>query len=218
MLVFTRTACLGGWVIEKKIGGHHEFYNQQKVRADVFFDLINGNLKKPIVSEIKKWLERNDLDELFNQQEKLYWTIIDKKPDLIIMDSYAELTEQKFIHKDGWGFCAHYSDLKNFENELTCYGLLDSNLIESVYDKFFKFIRSKWDSPMIFIHFPTTFESRERYKIQGDAITEALKNLSAKYNIQNIHADFESIEQKDSDTYHFTDKTVLNIANKIMLK
>lgn len=219
MIIFTRTACLGGDIIYEKLGNKHDFRSQGKVRVDFFLDLIHEKAIKPDFSVLSTFLARKDMEGTYQQASDLSWLSIDSKPDCIILDNYSELTDKRFLHKNGWSFCGAYGDL-DFEvcqDQIKDEGLLDLDRIEPSYDAFFKYLRRKWDVPIIFLHFPTTFETRKRYLLQGEAITQALANLSCKYDIQNIHADPEEIEHADNDTYHFTNKTAKNMASKISL-
>jgi hypothetical protein len=219
MRIFTRTACLGGWVTQALLGHNQEYHNQQKVRVDMFLDVVNGVYSKTKFNELDKILTRRDMGGVYHQSEKLEW-LSSGKPELIIMDNYSELTDKKFVHKsENWMFCGLFGDFDmNACTEIfRCDGLLEIDKIHNSYDAFFKYVRSRWDVPIIFMHFPTTFDSRERYIEQGKAITEALAQLAPTYGIQNIHADADAIEQLDADTYHFTTKTVQNMASKIRL-
>lgn len=220
MIIFTRTACLGGEIIYEKIGDQHEFHNQQKVRADMFLDIINGIYEKPIFSKLDQLLTRRDMGGVYHQSEKLEWITLNKKPQYLIMDNYSELTDKKFVHKDNWIVCGLYGDfnITELEKEFEFYGLLDKDKIYNTYSLFFNYIKNRWDIPIIFLHFPTTFDERIEYIEQGKAITEALHELSKIYDIQNIHADADAIESKhDNDAYHFTTKTFKNMASKIKI-
>lgn len=220
MLIATRTACLGGWVTQAKLGMSPEYYNQQKVRVDMFLDIINGAAQKPRFSKLEEILVRKDMGGVYHQSEKLEWLSLSRKPDYLIIDNYSELTDKKFIHKtEKWMFCGQFGDF-NIEKllyQFDCHDLLNTDQIFNKYRLFFEYIKNKWDCPIIFIHFPTTFDTREEYIKQGIAITDAIAQLAPIYGIQNIHADPEAIEQKDSDIYHFTDKTVQNMAAKIKI-
>lgn len=221
MIFLNRTACLGGDVTQYKVGTNHYFNNQQKVRVDMLMDIVEGKVKKPEVKNIIPLLSSpNDMAGIYSQSENLLWYTLDQKPNYLIMDNFSELTDKKIIHKDGWSFCGALGDFKQnlFEDgTLISEGLLAIDLIRSSYDKFFQYIKNRWNVPIIFIHFPTVFDDRELYINQGKAISEALNYLSPIYNIQNIHADIDSIERKDENYYHFTYKTIKNIADKIII-
>jgi hypothetical protein len=218
MNILNRTACLGGWVTDAKLGSKHNYNNQQKVRVDMFLDIMNEKINKPEISYLENILVREDMSGIYEQSEKLLWLTVEN-PDYLIMDSYSELTDKKFIHKDGWMVCGLYSDLnfKEYKSDFEFHGLLNINEIHNNYKLFFEYIKNRWNVPIIFMHFPTDFDPREKYKTQGKAILEALDDLKNHYDIQNIIADPEAIEQKDSDHYHFTDKTVNNMASKIKI-
>lgn len=221
MIMLCRMACVGGEVINYKFGPNHDFNNQQKVRVDLFLDIIEGRQQKPDANIIISHL-RDDSDKqgVHKQSEEFRWFNINGKPDYLLIDNYSELVDKKITHKEGWSFCAEYGDLKpEFFDDGTFVdnGLLPIDKIYESYDLFFTYIKNKWNIPIIFIHFSTALDIREKYINQGKAITEVLEKLSPKYNIQNIHADLNSIERKDGDCYHFGEKTIKNMADKIII-
>ena len=219
--MLNRLACLGWWVLDAKFGVKHNFNNQQKLRVDVFMDMVNGIIPIPEMNSIfPEVLETQWSHKMYFESFDLSWLKLNTKPDILIMDNFAELVDRKITHKDGWTFCGYKSDFKEeyfLNGTLVDHGLLNIDDIYNSYDNFFAYVKEKWNIPIIFIHFPTAFEDREKYINQGIAITKALETLSVKYNIQNIHADSDSIEQRDDSplNYHFGQKTVLNMANKI---
>lgn len=224
MLILTRTACLGGDVIFQKFGNKHDFMSHGKVRIDLLNDLIDNKITKPDKQILSNWILQPEIyGGLYNQQSELSWLVINQTPDCIVMDSFSELTDKRFHYEQGnWDFCGLYGELtKECQSKITKLGLLDN--LESHYDRFFSWVRNKYpDVTIIFLHFPITFEKREKYQLQGQAIRAVLDKLAGKYNIQNIQADPESIENVDhSDNpekfaYHFTEKTSNNMAQKIL--
>ena len=109
-----RTACLGNFVLDRYCNNDKKvvYYNQQKVRVDLFMQYVSGALR-PETKKIEKFLNRKDIIGLIAQQENLPWIGI-KKCRALIMDSFAELTDQKFVYKeDGYAFCCHYSDIEH---------------------------------------------------------------------------------------------------------
>lgn len=221
MLILNRTACLGGDVTQLKIGTNHDFNNQQKVRVDLFMDYINGKELKPNLNILSPLLLMpQDVYGIYSQSEELKWLKINEKPSYLFMDNFSELVDKKITHKDGWSFGASYGDLdpECFKNGILIdKGLLAIDKIYESYDLFFQFIKEMWDVPIIFMHFPTIFDDREIYIKQGNAITLAINDLSFKYNIQDIHADLDSIERFDNNYYHFGFNTIKNMANKILI-
>lgn len=221
LTIFTRTACFGGWVTEKKFGNDQKtnYFNQQKVRADLFLDFVDKKASPPQMKKnLKKWLRPECFgnEGVYLQTELLDWLKQNIKPDLFVLDNYSELVDKRFSNKEGHSFCGLYGHFNsNFIESLTDEGLLDN--VHETYDQFFSYIKNHWNVPIIFIHFPTTFDPREKYKIQGEKITAAMEIMASKYGIQNLHADLESIEQRDSDYYHLADKTVNNVVSKIKI-
>jgi hypothetical protein len=221
MIFLNRTACVGGEVLHCKVGDKHNFNNQQKVRVDMFMDIVEGKMSKPDSKTIISLLsDASDTGGVYSQSEELRWFQVKDKPDYLIMDSYSELVDKKITHKDGWSFCGTFGNFKPeafLDGTLIDGTLLNIELIKPAYDKFFEYIKNCWDIPIVFIHFPTTFDNRNLYINQGKAIMDAIKELSLKYNIQNVYADDGAIERKDGDCYHFGNKTIENMAAKIKL-
>ena len=216
----TRVACLGQWVINGVLD-KKKLYNQQKVRVDQYIDLHNKTIEPTKENIVFPHLLRKDIKSLISQQEKLPWLSYQGKPKAIIMDSFAELTDQFFKHqKENWGFCSHYTDIKHtsvFKNTFENKNLLNLNLIHIKYNDFFKIMRFKYDCPIIFIHFPIKFEHRVEFKERYKIIYETISEYSKIYDISNFIADDNHIErmQNDNFAYHFSKKTVNNIVEKI---
>ena len=216
MKFLNRTACLGANVTEMLFGKDLDYNNGQKLRLDLFLDIIKGNVQKPNSETVIAGLYRFDMSGVYGQSEKLLWLTVEGKPNYLIMDNYSELTDKRFRHKDGWDICGLYNDFKpEFLADVEDLGLLDPEKMHSTYNEFFEYVKNRWNVPIIYMHFPTTFETREKYIKQGKSITEALDDLAPKFNIQNIHAEPDSIEQADNDVYHFTKKTFKNMFDKI---
>lgn len=220
--ILTRTACLGGAVIFHKFGNKHNFFSHAKVRVDLFLDIINTKINKPNFNIINDWLARRDMEGVYKQAADLSWLECSVQPDFLIMDSYSELTDKRFHYtEENFDFCGLYGDLDRVKckNKLQHLGLLEPDNLQNKYDQFFTYVRNQWkNTPIIFIHFPTTFEARKKYIIQGKMIMQALNNLSPQYQIQNIYAQPEEIENAgDGDTYHLSDQTAKFLAQKIQI-
>lgn len=219
--ILTRGACLSSWVTEALLGeqmSRINFSNQQTVRVDLFFDILDGKIKPAPYSLLQTWITNKGRLGVYKQTEDLLW-LKANEPELLIMDNYSEIVDKRFEHWTGIGFCGLYGDIdkKILDRELAQYGSLDPAKILPLYDRLFQYVKDKWNIPIIFVHFPTVFDPRERYRQQGEAITNAMGLLAEKYQIQNIHADESEIEQKDADYYHFSERTVSNMAGKIII-
>ena len=220
-LLLARTACLGQDIIALKFSDI-ELVNHQKVRADLFLSWING-AKRPDANVVRPFMLRQDVFPFIEQQANLPWLSVKKSNKIIIIDSFAELTDQKFVNKnEGWAFCCHYSDIEHseaFENEFECQGLLDINSLESSYDSFFDYLTKTYpEKTIIFIHFPTTLDNRELYKKRGVEIKAAVNKLRSKYNnlISIALADELILPHENDDfPYHFGKETYSHFVTEI---
>jgi len=216
-VIMSRTACFGKDLIDLKFGTKNVFiWNQQKTRADVFMEYING-ATRPKWRTVAPFLKRNDVWYLIEQQELLPWLHLRKTPDYIIMDSLAELTDKKITHKkEGWSFCSHISDLditSDFNEIFTIEGLLSEEKLEESYSVFFEWIAERYKKmPIYFIHYPTTFDPRDLYKRRGKLILEIMQKLAKKDPfIHNIFLDDSRVfpYEYDSYPYHYSSETNL---------
>jgi len=215
--VLGRVACLGQWVLAMK-KNVNVLANQPKLRVDLLLDYANNPAKKPQINTIHNLIDRKDIIGILEHQQNMPWFSINEKPDVIVMDSYSELTDQKFTHKNGWSFSAHYTDIAKHP-DLTCEGLLDVNNMFKTYQSFFQHVKNKYNVPVVFIHFPTTFDERELYIKQGQAIKDSFSVLEKMYDIINIHADIGQIKKRHphDEVYHFHDDMVKHLVDKIKI-
>jgi hypothetical protein len=175
-----RAACLGADVFKLHVQDHPRalMLNQQKVRIDLLAQWLAG-APRPRAAIVKEHLHRADVLPLIEQQEQLPWLSLSEKPAGILMDSFAELTDQQFVHRqEGWSFCCHYSDLVHspaFESRFECRGLMPVEQFEPGYRAFFRWIERQWPGvPVVYLHFPTTLDSREVFRQRGRALVETL--------------------------------------------
>lgn len=224
MLICTRVACLSGDINHIIFGDNHEYLSHAKGRIDTVLDIQKHHkFRAPTKTEIESHIIGDEYLGLYWQQAEFSHFKTNRIPQYFMIDQYSELTDKRFEHKNGYVFSGHYGNLNpdHFKNGLTEFGLIDTNNIQDKYDEYFDFMRHKWPTTkFIFIHFPIDYEKRQKYIDQWNAITNAIENIYSKYNMQNIHADKESIEHvglNDDNFYHFTKKTANNMAAKIKL-
>ena len=213
--VHGRVACLGRDVFDLNYlaGNKPVLFNQQKVRVDLHLDWLNG-ATRPRVELVRRYILRHDVYPLIEQQATSQW---EAGNDILyfVMDSFSELTDQKFTHKkEGWSFCAHYSDIdhkSDFNNYFDCHGLLSISEIERVYGLFFDWIEEKFSKkPVYFFHFPTKLDKRDIYKTRGAEICRIMQKLEAsRPYIKNVHIDEKFVFENEHDSfpYHFSKKT-----------
>ena len=143
--VMGRVACLGQDVY-KLTGISIPLVNYQKARVDYINKILNKPHLKSNTLKVYKFIKRKDIRNLILQQE--IFNFFQKPPIALYMDSYSELTDQRFEEKiKKWAFNANFSDInhnKDFNGKFKSLGLLsESDLLDS-YNSFFKtFSRSK---------------------------------------------------------------------------
>ena len=219
--IMSRTACLGHDLVKLKYQNRKiHTINQQKVRLDLFLEWKDDPKKRPLSFKIKKHLLRKDIYHMIKQQEELPWTKISNF-EFLLIDSFAELTDQKFTQrKYNWSFCSHYSDINqtpDFKNLFFCEGLLNLEKMEGVYKSFFEWFRKEYPNKKVFfIHFPTKLDQRKEFKIRGNKILEIMLNLEKENSfIYNINIDESKVYKNETNDfpYHYSIET-----NKEFLK
>lgn len=222
--VMGRVACLGIDVLKRSCYGRNlKLVNTQKGRVDFLLDRLHSQEKKLNSRDVFQYLSRRDIASLIVQQQ--IFSLPRKKPKFVLMDSFAELTDQRFQSiSNKQTFCCNYSDLDispEFESLFTCKGLLPLNLIGEYYDVFFKTLIKKYgDTPIIFLHFPSNLESRKKFKVRADKIFDEVKAMSKKH--QHVHQIFLDTSVKvegqgDNFPYHFNEDVYLDMAKQLDL-
>ncbi len=151
------------------------------------------------------------------------WLSIRNDFDFVLIDSLSELADQKFVDKKGnWFFCSFFSDIdsknKEFNTLFISEGLLDIGLIEKKYRDFFGWINKKYPSKqIIFIHYSTKLDERQKFKKRQQEISRVLRILSSENkNIKNIEIDDELVFYRENDKlpYHYSQLTNLHYAEQ----
>ena len=174
--VLSRCACLGNRII-KDLGWEKNSVNHQKSRVDYILEYKKS--KVPSLSDVKKLLRNSYIIGTIEQQRYDFFSY--KKPDLIFIDSYSELTDQIFINDQEKVFLANYSDVKEEKMgylNYKCEGLLNKDFLYKNYYSFFKKVESVYPGvTVVFIHFPSALESREKYVERAQCIFEVIEDL-----------------------------------------
>lgn len=219
--MLSRVACLGHDV-HQLLYPQKQLVNQQKVRADLFLEWAKG-ATRPMANIVQPHMERQDIYGMIEQQEKLPWLETRRSSDIILMDSFAELTDQKFVHKkQGWAFTCNYTDLQHsddFEHTFECHGLMDINDLAKDYDNFFAFVNKNFNGKkIVFFHFPTALDSRDKFKERGQAIIDAMEQMVRKYkNITHVHIEDSLVTPFPDDDfpYHYSKSTYQHLVDKL---
>ena len=215
-VVLGRVACLGKDVLASRSGdlGSALFYNQQKMRIDLFLDILR-DAPRCKAAIVEPFMERKDVYPLILEQEALPWLHARGRVKLLVMDSYAELTDRKFTHRrEGWSFCAHYTDVlhsEEFDSMFEHSGLLSIDAIAQLYWDFFnRFEASYPNAHVVFINYPTKLDPKKEYKKRGEAIKTVMREIARlKPYILNLDVDDSQVEwsEKDQFPYHFAQTT-----------
>ncbi|MFA5216564.1 glycosyltransferase family 4 protein [Sulfuricurvum sp.] len=223
--VLGRIACLGQSVFNLVYKNNASIFltNQQKVRCDIFMEFISDNRKLPKTDVIKDFIIHKDIIPLIRQQEEFLWMdYINKKYDFeyLIIDSFAELAEQKFTHKkEGWIFSCYYNQLEHseeFEKIFECNGLLPIENIKTVYAVFFDWYNKIFpNKKIIFIHFSSKFDSAEKFKNRAAEILKGMEEIAVvrPYVINIAIDDSHIFQHEDGAPYHYRDETNEYFAN-----
>lgn len=223
-IIVSRTACLGNDIINRLFNNEIIRFNNQKSRVDMILE--NNDTKISIFSLVNIINRMDILSIIYTQNFNL---LNFKKPKYFFIDSYSELTDQKFSdNTEKNSFYCNYSDtnynLEIFKDNYTCEGLINLENIKDKYDSLFKKINKDWNNVhIIFIHFPTTLEKREKFKDRADLIKLAIEELSTKYeNLHSISVDDTYVsapvvgnDEYKNFPYHYHEKTYQEFVNKI---
>lgn len=220
--VLGRVACLGSDVYALRYQRKYGFrlINQQKARVDLWLEWLSGKTK-PKPEMLKGHMSRQDVYPLIENQSTLPW-LAESEFEFLLMDSFSELTDQKFTHKkEKWSFCCHYSDLEHsvaFEDEFETHGLLPIMEIETMYERFFNWFEKEHPGKkVVFIHFPTALDERTLYKERSKEILRVMSELQTiKPFINNLAVDDNLVEWHEHDRfpYHFSMSTNLAFVDR----
>lgn len=225
--IMGRVACLGIDVF-KRLGSRLPLVNTQKGRVDVLMDFHSGTLRRPSAMSVGRYFARQDVVPLISQQQIFKWPAT-VPPSVLLMDSYAELTDQLFVERGGRreAFCANYSDVvhsEEFTARYECRGLLPCEEIEGRYRDFFTFLRREVGQfPIIFLHFPKDLETREKFRARHDAIASAISRLAEEFSpFHSIMLPFGTVRRSEADLvafpYHYDANTYTRFAAEIGLR
>lgn len=224
--IIARIACLGQFCLDRLDVSEFNILKFPKNRIDYSLNINKKTLKAVNLYMVEKYLTKSSpertefVKSLIKPQELdiFHYTNV----NMIIMDSYSELTDKLFVSKKGDGaFCCHYRDVdisEQFKSEYLFKGLLPIDEIKQHYDNFFAKINSVYgDIPILFLIFPSDIDPRPEYKMQCAEICNAVTSLSHKYkNIIALYPDIVEPHPTDKSPYHFSQNTYNLLAEKIV--
>jgi hypothetical protein len=223
--IMGRVACLGQDVY-KLTGISIPLVNYQKARVDYINEISNKPDLKSKTIQVYKFIKRKDIRNLILQQE--IFNFFQKPPIALYMDSYSELTDQRFVEKNKkWAFNANFSDIshnKGFKEKFKSLGLLEgSDLLES-YNSFFKTFRRNYGSvPIIFIHFPVKLDGRDKFKLRYIEIKNAIDVLKNEFQpFYSLEVDEDIVDWPEENSfenekfpYHYNQNTYKFLSDKV---
>ncbi|MCK4809721.1 MAG: hypothetical protein KAS99_02145 [Candidatus Omnitrophica bacterium] len=224
--VLSRCACMGHNILEE-LGWKRVTLNHQKSRVDHLLKLSESPWIKPKPIFVEPYLNRKDILPLICQERQNFWNY--RRPDVVFMDSYSELTDQLFVHRKGWQFLANYTDIDHsntFSQYFESYGLLELNELKKLYSSFFSMLRKVYGNiPIIYLHFPTTLDKRTKFQDRGQTIVEIVDSIAHKFEklysmkipdqiVNNSFKDCSKQTLKDFP-YHFNKQVYSYFAEKI---
>lgn len=223
--ILGRVACLGNEIINM-LGLEKSLINHQKSRVDFLLELSSNSKVRPVAKRIYPFLERVYISGTIKEQESDFFGY--NKPNLIFMDSFSELTDQIFMEKNSERkFLANYSDVKHdkyFKNKFDYGNLILIEDLYKSYDMFFNKVFNIYpNTNVIFIHFPTTLDTRNKFRARGDEIFKVINELMDKYSyLHSVHVEdkfvFKSEEESDElkdFPYHYGKKTYQEFQTRV---
>lgn len=221
--VLSRTACLGNDSLElvqpiKQLKIPRS--NLQKNRVDHLNFQLKGGIAKTARSEeivgeaIFKMVQKQGRIPNFKYARPLF----------ILIDTFSELTDQKFTTHDGRVFYANYTDVnpRFIQNgEILASGRIASSEILGNYTEMCRRLDTIWpDVTIIFLAYPTYYESRSDLLAQSAAIRSAIYSVAEdRLKTKIIEVPVETVKQDiktDDYPYHFGNKTKMHIAQEII--
>jgi len=225
-IILARYACLGNFVWERLKQQDYNYINHQKSRIDYILALAKNKNKVCKPEMVKNFLSNKEIYGFVQMQKRDFLKYDKKRIKLIFMDSYSELTDQLFEHKQGWSFLANYGDIlddENFKNNFISKGLLPVEQIGAYYAEFFNnLFRVYHNIAVIFLHYPTKLETREKFLERAQAIIKSADLAAEKYPVYSITVEDEFVdyaewtdEENRKLPYHYHTKTYERFVEKI---
>ena len=215
--IIARTSCLGTKAL----------YHSQSKRLCLYFseirvDALNRKFldahKVPRLCHIKYLTPRFSIPLT---QQQFFFLNKKRAPDFFIIDSFAELTSQKFTPKGSdCSFFSCYSLINKSairRAQITCQGLLTEEQIVIEYEKFIANMKLHYpQTTIIYIHYPDKFEDRELFVSRLALIKKTITNLQKEYcNLRSIIIDPSLVLSSEIDNcpYHFAVATYRYLGN-----
>jgi hypothetical protein len=209
------------------LGSPLPLFNIQKGRVDYILDVMTDQRLKARPYQVATFMERQDIIPLIAQEADLAWLRL-RPPLAVYMDSFSELTDQLFVHRQNqWRFCCNYSDLRHsseFDIQFEAMGLLPVADLLMYYRRFFSMVRQRWGNiPILFLHFPTTLDKREKFQLRYKHIRESITQVAQEFQpFYSLTVDDSIVDWPEVKTpgledfpYHYNQRTYQASADQV---
>lgn len=230
--ILSRTACLGNDLTQMAFPGAL-VVNRQKLRVDGLRELVSSTstrYRNPL--NLLSLLANPTMWPLLEQQKRVLNVRKIPPPSLILIDSYSELTDQKFVEtKTGEVFFMNFSDVSKQalqELKVESLGLLGEIEIESLWRETLRILTDLWGTtPIVFVLYPTFRERRNFWLSRAAAIERSVRALAKEFDTVKIikleDAEVASAERgakgsnvmEDSFPYHYPSWVYEVLANRL---
>lgn len=217
--ILMRAACLGFLTFKNINTSKYDLISLNKQRVD-YIQACQTNPNVRLKSDSVKAYPREEamLQERWATQETDIFA--QKNVKFLVMDSFAEMADKRFRNKEnGMEICAGYAEIKkesDFFEKYEDLGLIDLDTLENKYRKFFSDVINQYgEISILYLVFSTQFETRDLYISRRKQILEILKKLQTEFKNLYVLEPKILAQNPDGQTYHYSDKTYKNFAEKI---
>ena len=218
--ILSRTCCVGNRVSAKL---QESFaLNNQKYRLDYLWN--DDRLSIKLHPKDMMLFADSQLLGLVKAQNNLHFFVPSLIPDIVIIDSFSDLTDRLFTTKIGSKFFCHFSDLSVETRAYlrdpshTNQYIVDEGLmsLDGYSEKLDCLARRIWSIygqsiPVFFINVPVVYETRDAYLRRAKQIfRESQLVAESCCNFFSISLDPGDVHSspEDSFPYHFDDRTI----------
>ena len=152
-----------------------------------------------------------------------------RPPAMIIVDSYSDLTDQKFSPTNGSPqFMANFSDVCSkalSDSVIVSEGLLDLTKAENLWRQFLDRVAARWgEVPTFMITYPDYREKRPKFIQRARQIDEIFLALEQDYeNVELLNTSSETLgltsldhDFEDSFPYHYPPELYQQLAERLI--
>lgn len=225
--LLARHACLG-WDVFALMRADCTVINVQKGRIDYLLDCWQNPSLRARTRYALPHLAREAIIPCIVQEELLYDWCSPKRPRALLMDSMAELADQRFAHKrDNWSFLCVYGDTTRSKELTTSFdsqGLLALGSLDAMFQAFFGEVRRRFgEIPIFYLHYPSVLETRKKYIERAVAIRGVIERLADVFpRLHSISIDesivrFPELAPPDMQDfpYHYNRATYLEFVRQL---